>query len=165
MLTLRRGVVWAVAVLLVSGVASAQTPTASGESAELAALRVQANAGDATVQAFLGVTYDKLEDYAEAMAWYRKAADQGHTTAQFALGLMYELGKGVPQDDVSTHMWYSISASLATGEERKVFAIHSARVAVRMTPAQLVVAQQLAREWLTAFEQRGGTAQGSPTFN
>ena len=51
-----------VAVLLMSGVASAQTPTAPKESAEVAAIRVKANAGDADAQSNLGVRYDLGSD-------------------------------------------------------------------------------------------------------
>jgi hypothetical protein len=36
----------------------------------------------------------------EAVRWYRKAADQGHAQAQFALGIMLEQGCGVSQSDV-----------------------------------------------------------------
>jgi clan AA aspartic protease (TIGR02281 family) len=38
------------------------------------------------------------QDYKQAVAWWRKAADHGHPDAQTNLGLMYELGLGVPQD-------------------------------------------------------------------
>ena len=35
----------------------------------------------------------------EAVAWYRKAADQGHARGQCNLGFMYYQGQGVPQID------------------------------------------------------------------
>ena len=38
------------------------------------------------------------QDYAEAVKWYREAADQDDTDAQFNLGLMYENGDGVPRN-------------------------------------------------------------------
>jgi uncharacterized protein len=41
------------------------------------------------------------QDYAQAVVWYRKAADQGAALAQFELGLMYRQGHGAPQDRVS----------------------------------------------------------------
>jgi uncharacterized protein len=37
-------------------------------------------------------------DYAQAVAWYRKAAEQGYANAQHALGLMLENGWGLPKD-------------------------------------------------------------------
>jgi TPR repeat protein len=38
------------------------------------------------------------QDYAEAVKWYRKAADQGNAVAQYDLGVMYDKGQGVPQN-------------------------------------------------------------------
>ena len=38
------------------------------------------------------------QNYAEAVKWYRLAADQGDASAQFNLGVMYDKGQGVPQD-------------------------------------------------------------------
>ena len=64
-MNLRRGVPCVVAVLLMSGVASAQAPSVrprgqivSTDTPEIAALRVKANAGDAGAQYNLGVRYD-----------------------------------------------------------------------------------------------------------
>lgn len=53
-------------------------------------------------QFYLGVMYEYgygvAQDYAEAVRWYRKSADQGDKAAQFNLGVMYEMGRGVAQD-------------------------------------------------------------------
>ncbi len=38
------------------------------------------------------------QDYAAAVGWYRKAAEQGDAESQFNLGLLYRQGQGVPQD-------------------------------------------------------------------
>jgi uncharacterized protein len=38
------------------------------------------------------------QDDAEAVKWYRRAADQGLAGAQSGLGSLYNEGKGVPQD-------------------------------------------------------------------
>jgi TPR repeat protein len=40
--------------------------------------------------------YQPGVDYAEALKWWRKAADQGHVGAQLDLGTMYREGHGVP---------------------------------------------------------------------
>ncbi len=37
-------------------------------------------------------------DYAKAVGWWRKAAEQGYAKAQYNLGVMYDEGLGVPQD-------------------------------------------------------------------
>ena len=48
--------------------------------------------------------------YAEAAEWYRKAAEQGDADAQLMLGVMYELGQGVPQDYAQAAEWYRRAA-------------------------------------------------------
>ena len=50
------------------------------------------------------------QDYAEAMKWYRKAADQGHARAQFNLGIMYYDYKGVRQNYAEAMKWYRKAA-------------------------------------------------------
>ena len=49
-------------------------------------------------------------DHAEAAKWYRRAAEQGHASAQFNLGLMYKNGEGVPQDYAKAAKWYRQAA-------------------------------------------------------
>jgi hypothetical protein len=46
------------------------------------------------------------KDYAEAMRWYRKAAEQGNADAQFTIGLLYENGWGVAQDYAEAMRWF-----------------------------------------------------------
>ena len=77
------------------------------------------------------------------MRWYRRAAEQGHTKAQFKLGAMYFMGRGVPQDDVQAHMWLNLSAAPGNELARKI----RDSLAEKMTPAQLAEARRLAREW------------------
>ena len=48
------------------------------------------------------------------MKWYTRAAEQGHTGAEFNLGKMYEQGKGVPQDNKMAVKWYR---RVADGDE------------------------------------------------
>ena len=50
------------------------------------------------------------QDDAEAVKWYRKAAEQGYAEAQTNLGWMYEKGRGVPQDDSEAIKWYQKAA-------------------------------------------------------
>ena len=38
------------------------------------------------------------QDYAQALAWYRKAVEQGEARAQEDLGDLYYKGRGVPRD-------------------------------------------------------------------
>ena len=82
-------------------------------------------------------------DYIEAAKWYRLAAEQGDTTAQFSLGLMYDEGEGVQQDIVIAHMWLDLAAS-----KDRTFTAWRDRIAHRMTPEQIAEAERLAREWM-----------------
>src|ERR1700690_3881233 len=49
-------------------------------------------------------------DYATALRLGRPLAEQGDASAQAILGLMYALGRGVPQDFATALMWYRKAA-------------------------------------------------------
>jgi len=40
----------------------------------------------------------------------RVLAEQGNADAQFTLGVMYDNGRGVPQDDTEAVRWYRLAA-------------------------------------------------------
>ena len=61
----------------------------------------------------------------QAIYWYTKAAEQGHTDAQKNLGFMYAQGHGVPQNRILSSVWLSLAA--AHGDE---FAIRKDRKSV-----------------------------------
>ena len=73
-----------------------------------------AMAGYASAQNNLGNMYywgyGVERDYAEALRWYRKSADQGDATAQNNLGKMYYWGDGVKKDYAEAVRWYKKSA-------------------------------------------------------
>jgi hypothetical protein len=50
---------------------------------------------------------------------------------------------GVPQDDVLSHMWFSLAAS----QGYDLAATERDKLAAKMTPHQIAEAQRLAREW------------------
>jgi TPR repeat protein len=50
------------------------------------------------------------KDSAEAVKWYRKAADQNYAKAQHFLGDCYKDGQGVEKDDVEAVKWYRKAA-------------------------------------------------------
>ena len=52
----------------------------------------------------------KRGDFAEAVNWFRKAADQGHAVAQFSLGVMYNKGHGVEKNERETVAWFRKAA-------------------------------------------------------
>ena len=59
------------------------------------------------------------QDYAEAVKWYRKAAEQGIAEAQYNLGVMYANGEGVPRDQAKAVEWLQKAAKqgLAKAQE------------------------------------------------
>lgn len=49
-------------------------------------------------------------DFATALRLWRDAAEEGSAAAQNNLGIMYDLGKGVPRSDKLAHFWFLKSA-------------------------------------------------------
>jgi TPR repeat protein len=94
---------------------------------------------------YLNGTGGLQKSEAEAASWYRKAAEQGLSTAQNNLGSLSEQGRGVPQNFVEAYMWYSLAA--ASGHEEA--AKNRDNVAKKMTAGQIADAQRRAAE-LTA---------------
>ena len=81
----------------------------------LSALRVAAEAGDVDAQFGIAVLHDDDEgvvaDVAEAIRWYRRAAEQGHPRAQWRLGHAYRdleammTERGVAVDHSTIYRW------------------------------------------------------------
>ena len=73
-------------------------------------LQILAEQGDPRAQHLIGVdreigSADRKADYAEAMRWYRKSADQGYARAQANIGHLYVEGLGVPRDYAEAMRW------------------------------------------------------------
>ena len=49
-------------------------------------------------------------DYATALREWTPLAEQGKASAQFNLGVMYDKGQGVPEDDKAAVKWYRLAA-------------------------------------------------------
>lgn len=68
----------------------------------LADIRARAEKGDAQFQSQLGAVFllgqlGEAKDYAEAVKWFRKAAEQNHACAQYMLGRSYDNGNGIAE--------------------------------------------------------------------
>jgi TPR repeat protein len=50
------------------------------------------------------------ENYVDAVKWYRLAAEQGYSLAQYALGRCYDSGHGVKENDSEAVKWYTLAA-------------------------------------------------------
>ena len=105
--------------ILLSTAAQTAAPTTEIDSS----LQAKANSGDAAAQVALGERYakaaatdlDKVQmagDYQQAVAWYRKAADQNNISAEMHLAALYRDGGGkiIPRDMEQAASWYRRAA-------------------------------------------------------
>ncbi len=75
----------------------------------------RAENGDKNAQYEMALEYangsDVVEqDYDEAIKWYTEAAEQGHTMAQFNLGVIYNSDEHVERDPYKAVKWWSKAA-------------------------------------------------------
>ncbi|MDO9307423.1 MAG: tetratricopeptide repeat protein [Deltaproteobacteria bacterium] len=74
----------------------------------------KASDDDVKSEYMLGIMFEKGQgaktDFAEAAAWYLKAADKGNAAAQYRLGRLYERGQGVEQNREEALKMYRKSA-------------------------------------------------------
>ena len=90
-----------------------------------------------------------LKDDAEAVRWYRLAAEQGKADAQFNLGLMYATGRGVLKDSVLAHMWSNIAGANGNASAGKL----RDSLERDMTRAEVSRATELARVCMSSDYQ------------
>lgn len=83
-------------------------------------------------------------DYSAAAEFYRKAAVLGYPLSQNRLGRLYELGRGVPKDDVTAYAWYAIAAS--HGDENAM--ANRDALSKRLTQSEILDAQALIQQQL-----------------
>jgi len=121
------------------------TTQANAQTAEIEALLVKAEQGDAAAQNNLGNMYFSgtgiPQNYSEAVKWYRLAAEEGWGNgAQFRLGYMYANGFGVAQDISKAYAWFSVAAAQGdtTAADRRD------RFGAQLSPQALEQAQALA---------------------
>jgi TPR repeat protein len=111
---------WILSCAFATQLAAAQAPSpTSAETAKVdSALLAKANAGDAAAEVQVGEQYAHAaaveqnrsqiaEDYQQAAAWYRKAADQKSVDAELHLAALYrDGGNGFPRDMEQAAAWY-----------------------------------------------------------
>ena len=90
------------------------------------------------------------KDLDQAIAWYTKAAELGHSGSQSSLGGLY-LHKPSIQNNTLAHMWKTIAVEYGGGESPIEW---RDKIAKKMTPAQLEESKRLADEWIAAHRVR-----------
>lgn len=75
------------------------------------AIVAAAKTGNSAAQSNLGVLFEQKGDLAQAISWYRTAADKGDGHAQNNLGNLYRTGRGVTRDFDKAALWFHQAAS------------------------------------------------------
>ena len=89
-----------------------------------------------------GVNAYSRGDYATALREWLPLAQQGNTRAQFNLGLMYDEGRGMPQDYGQAYLWFNLAAANFSSDTDREKAVHIRDwAATRLTPVQLTEVQ------------------------
>jgi hypothetical protein len=126
-----------------------------------ALLRVEARAGHALAQTFLGYEYQYglgvPKSYEEAARWYRCAAEQGEPTAQFELGQLYDRGQGVPEEPVQAGKWLNLAAAHAPPDRREYWGSMRDIIGFKMTLDELSQSRRLAVAWFPTYECQAGS--------
>jgi TPR repeat protein len=89
------------------------------------------------------------------VSWYRKAAEQGDTLAQDALGDLYLNGQGVPRDYAEAYFWYDLAAAgELDASDAKDDATVRDKIASHLTQTALARVQERARKWFEAHQAK-----------
>ena len=103
-------------------------------------------------QSNLGAMYANGEgvaqDLKQAVAWYRKAAEQGMVDAQYSLGLEYAKGEGIAQDYKQAYIWASVAAANGDSDAKKLRDI----VSKLLSQSELTEAQQIAGRYFEIYQ-------------
>jgi TPR repeat protein len=148
-----------IAAAIAAGGSASRAQTASLADAELAyrsgdvnraiaIARGAAEQSDPHAQALLAFyLYTKVPpETAEAIAWWKRAAAQGHAEAQFMLATQYLYGLAIPADYGEAYRWALIasqSARLSESARNEVLKL-MAEIRGRLTPAEIRAAQEAA---------------------
>ncbi|PJG44804.1 Sel1 repeat protein [Acinetobacter tandoii] len=107
----------------VSPSASISSQAAQFSTMDIDNLVKAAKAGQPAAQFYLGTKYqtgkDIKQDYRQAFAWFKAAADQGLSPAQLNVGRMYADGVGVAKNETLARQYFEKAAS--HGDNRASF--------------------------------------------
>ena len=104
-------------------------------------------------------------DYLEARRWFEKAAEGGNAEAQYDLGVMYQLGKGMPiQLEKAAHSpcirRLLSSAGLMTPENQKIDTVILRAALLRSNSSSLsldISTHSQLSTWIKRYSSRGKT--------
>ena len=112
--------------------------------------KAQNELGEALYAGKLGVT----KDAAQAVKWFRKAADQNHPAAQYNLAVGYERGDGVAKYEVEAYKWYRLAAKQGDRKAQR----NATMLELLLSPEEIAEGKRRAQDWL---EQRKKSSTNS----
>jgi len=95
------------------------------------------------------------QDYGQAAAWYRKAAEQNHALAQCNLGVMYAQGQGVVRDAAQSAVWFGRAAALGDAGGQYHMGRNRERASMDGLPAEAPEARIEAYKWFQLSAAQG----------
>ena len=123
----------------------------------------RAGHGDAEAQFNLGVRFageGATQDYAQAAHWYRKAADQSHSLAQYNLAVMYAAGHGRPRDEAQSRVWMQKAADGGDAAAQYNVGMTLHRASLDGLPEAAPETRILAYKWLQLAAAQGYRGSG-----
>lgn len=123
--------------------------------------------GDLTAEGRVGFTDEKghpilVQNFVQALAYYEQAARLRDYEASQSLAAAYEDGKIAPTDLVKAYGWNLVAAQLATKpEDLAKLKVKLTELSDRMSPADLMAAQNLAKDSLLRMPTDKEDAAGS----
>ena len=95
--------------------------------------------------------YAPKRDFAKALEWYRKAADQGDASSAASIAEAYAVGDDIERDDAEAAKWYLLAANKGSHDaEMSLAHIYMSGIGVEPDKKQ-------ALEWGVKAAQRGNT--------
>jgi TPR repeat protein len=125
-------------------------PAAAGPDVDYLDAEVQFNRG-----LHLAAGAGAAPDYVQALAWYRKAAEQNHALAQFNLGIMYARGQGVVPDEAQSVVWFGRAAKLGDAGGQYQMGRSCQRASMEGLPADAPEARIEAYKWFQLSAAQG----------
>lgn len=109
---------------------------------------IAATSGSIVVAQETETAFDAFQarDYATALKKWRSQSEQGNSSAQINLGILYAEGKGVLKDPTTAHMWYNIGSATASNEMASVLgSTYRNHIELIMTREQIAKATRRAK--------------------
>jgi len=80
-----------------------------------------AEIGTESAQRIVAHSYRKTDEFEQAATWYQGLAEKGDAASQFYLGMLYQKGLGVEQDNQVALEWFE--KATAQGDARAIHAL------------------------------------------